>query len=200
MMKMGKHLLTDAASRVVLIDGAMGTMLQQDGLPLGDIPELLNITAPERISAIHRQYLEAGSQIVYANTFGAGPLKLADAPYSLEEVVAAGVRCAKKAIESVTLPSQRWVALDVGPLGELLEPNGVLSFDDAYAHFVRVIRAGVTAGVDLIVIETMTDLYEARAAVLAARETAPELPIYLTMSYEANGRTFTGSCPPPKPL
>ncbi|NLL65984.1 MAG: dihydropteroate synthase [Clostridiaceae bacterium] len=173
----------------------MGTMLQQDGLPLGDIPELLNITAPERISAIHRQYLEAGSQIVYANTFGAGPLKLADAPYSLEEVVAAGVRCAKKAIESVTLPSQRWVALDVGPLGELLEPNGVLSFDDAYAHFVRVIRAGVTAGVDLIVIETMTDLYEARAAVLAARETAPELPIYLTMSYEANGRTFTGSCP-----
>jgi len=185
----------EAADRVVLLDGAMGTMLQRDGLPLGDIPELLNITAPERITAIHKLYLDAGSRIVYANTFGAGPIKLMDAPYDVETVVAAGVRCARTAVEICSSDLPRYVALDVGPLGELLEPNGVLPFSAAYDHFVRVIRAGVAEGIDLIVIETMTDLYEARAAVLAARETAPDVPVFLTMSYEANGRTFTGSCP-----
>lgn len=192
--------LTAGHPPYIMLDGASGTMLQKAGLATGAIPEVLNLTDPEQIIGLHLAYLQAGARIVYANTFGASPLKLADCPHSSDDLVTAGVLCAREAVRrhaaQTDQPAEAFrVALDIGPLGELLEPNGSLAFEDARAHFAAMVAAGQSAGCDLVVIETMTDLYEARAAVLAARETAPDLPVLLTMSYEKNGRTFTGSCP-----
>lgn len=172
--------------QILLLDGAMGTVLQQRGLPPGGQPELLNLTDPELICSVHRSYVEAGSQVVYANTFGANRLKLKRSGHSVEEIISAGVRLARKAAGTST-----FVALDVGPLGELLEPMGSLTFEDAYALFREMMEAGARAGADLIAIETMTDLYEAKAALLAAKE-ATDLPVLVTMSVEESGRTFTG--------
>ena len=171
----------------LILDGAMGTVLQQNGLPPGGQPELLNLTRPELIASVHRAYAEAGSQVVYSNTFGASAQKLARTGHSVEEIVHAGVRLAREAVAGTGAA----VALDVGPLGELLEPMGALSFEDAYASFRQIMRAGADAGADLIVIETMTDLYETKAALLAAKENT-QLPVFVTMSFEQSGRTFTG--------
>ena len=171
----------------ILLDGAMGTMLQQKGLPVGAIPELVALENPQWLVDIHTSYLQSGSQVVYANTFGASALKLAKTNTTPEEVITAAVSLAKKA----AAPFGALVALDIGPLGQLLEPTGTLSFDDAYRHFACQICAGAAAGADLIVIETMTDLNEARAALLAAKENAT-LPVLCTMTFEENGRTFTG--------
>ena len=173
-------------NQIVLFDGAMGTVLQQRGLPPGGQPELLNLTAPELLASVHREYVEAGSRVIYANTFGANALKLADSGHSVSEVVAAAVSTARRATAGRAL-----VALDVGPLGELLEPLGRLTFERAYDLFREMMAAGAAAGADLIAIETMTDLYEARAALLAARENT-SLPALVTMSFEESGRTFTG--------
>ena len=164
----------------------MGTVLQQRGLPPGGMPELLNLTDPALLASVYREYAEAGSQVVYANTFGANGLKLARTGRGVSEVVAAAVRTAKEAVEGRAL-----VALDVGPLGELLEPLGSLTFERAYELFREMMAAGAAAGADLVAIETMTDLYEARAALLAAKENT-ELPVLVTMSFEEGGRTFTG--------
>ena len=172
----------------LILDGGMGTVLQQRGLPPGGQPELLNLTQPELLGSIHREYVDAGSQVIYANTFGANGLKLAKSGQSVEEVISAAVAIAKKAAAG----SNTRVALDVGPLGELLEPMGTLSFERAYALFQEMVLAGAQAGADLIVIETMTDLYEAKAALLAAKENT-NLPVFVTMSFEASGRTFTGT-------
>lgn len=168
----------------VLLDGAMGTMLQNAGLEAGAAPELLNIDKPELIEDIHRKYVEAGSQIVYANTFGANRYKLKN--NSVKEIISAGISIAKKACGKKAL-----VALDIGPIGQLLEPSGTMTFEEAYDIFKEQIIAGES--VDVIVFETMTDLYELKAAVLAAKENSRQ-PIVCTMTFEENRRTFTGCC------
>ena len=172
--------------RVVLLDGAMGTVLQQRGLPPGGQPELLNLTEPDLLFSVYRDYIDAGSQVVYANTFGANALKLARTGRGVEEVVTAAVSIAKRAAGAEAL-----VALDMGPLGELLEPLGTLTFERAYELFRQMALAGAAAGADLAVIETMTDLYEAKAALLAVKENT-DLPVIVTMSFDETGRTFTG--------
>ena len=172
---------------LLILDGAMGTVLQQRGLPPGGQPELLNLTEPELLESVYKEYVAAGSQVVYANTFGANGLKLAKTGHSVEEVVCAAITVAKQAVSG----TGALVALDVGPLGELLEPMGTLPFERAYDLFREMMEAGAKAGADLIAIETMTDLYEAKAALLAAKE-ATTLPVLVTMSFEASGRTFTG--------
>ena len=174
-------------SNTILLDGGMGTMLQAAGLKLGARPEELNITDPALIEGIHGQYAAAGSRIVNANTFGASAHKLAGSAYTLEQVITAGIENCKRACA----PYGALTALDVGPLGELLEPSGTLAFEDAVAEYARIIKAGEAAGADLIFFETYTDLYELKAALLAAKENT-HLPILASMSFEAGGRTFTG--------
>ena len=174
-------------SNTVLLDGGMGTMLQAAGLKLGARPEELNITDPALIEGIHAQYAAAGSRIVNANTFGASAHKLAGSAYTLEQIITAGIENCKRACA----PYGALTALDVGPLGELLEPSGTLAFEDAVAEYARIVKAGEAAGADLIFFETYTDLYELKAALLAAKENT-HLPILASMSFEAGGRTFTG--------
>ena len=174
-------------ANTILLDGGMGTMLQASGLKLGAKPEELNITDPELIRSIHAKYAAAGSRIVNANTFGASAHKLAGSPYSLEQIITAGIENCR----SACAPYGALTALDVGPLGELLEPNGTLAFEDAVAEYGRIVRAGVAAGADLIFFETFTDLYELKAALLAAKENST-LPVLASMSFEMGGRTFTG--------
>ena len=169
-------------SNTILLDGGMGTMLQAAGLKLGARPEELNITDPALIEGIHGQYA-AASRIVNANTFGASAHKLAGSAYTLEQVITAGIENCKRACA----PYGALTALDVGPLGELLEPSGTLAFEDAVAEYARIVKAGA----DLIFFETYTDLYELKAALLAAKENT-HLPILASMSFEAGGRTFTG--------
>ncbi len=168
----------------ILLDGAMGTELQKAGMEPGVIPETLNIERPELVAAIHRSYQQAGSKILYANTFGANRFKLQKTNYTVQQVIQSGISIAKKAAEGKAL-----VALDIGPIGQLLEPTGNLPFDTAYDVFREQILAASEA--DCIVIETMTDLQEVRAAVLAAKENSDK-PILCTMSFEESGRTFTG--------
>ena len=176
-------------AELILLDGAMGTMLQAAGLGLGERPELFGLEHPEVVEGVHRAYLEAGSRVLYANTFGANAHKLSGTGYTVEEVIAANVSTARR-----VAGDRAKVALDVGPIGELLEPLGTLSFEDAYEIYGQMVRAGEAAGADLVVFETMTDLAEVRAAVLAAREQSEKkLPIWVTMSFEASGRTFTGT-------
>lgn len=180
-----KQLLS--GSGAVFFDGAMGTLLQEKGLKLGELPELINLKKPEVVLEIHQGYLAAGAQIITTNTFGANDLKLKNTGFSVEEVVDAGVSLARQAANG----HQALVALDIGPLGELLEPMGTLKFETAYQHFKKQIVQGQKSGVDLIIIETMADLYEVKAAVLAAKENS-NLPVFCTMSFEDNLRTFTG--------
>lgn len=169
----------------ILLDGAMGTMLQKKGMEVGTVPETLNILKPEWIIDIHKSYIEAGAQIIYANTFGANRYKMEDTGYSVKQLIEAAINNAKKAAEG----TDTLVALDMGPIGQLLEPTGSLSFEEAYDIFKEEIIAGKNA--DLIVIETMTDLMETKAAVLAAKENS-NLPVMCTMTFEENKRTFTG--------
>ena len=171
----------------VFLDGGMGTELQKRGLRPGQMPELAALTMPETLTAIHRDYVRAGAQILNANTFGANPKKLARTGYSLERVVSASIACARQTADE----TGALVALDIGPLGELLAPAGTLAFEDACAQFAQIIRAGAAAGADLVMLETMTDLYELKAAILAAKENCG-LPVFTSMSFEARGRTFTG--------
>lgn len=176
-------------AELILLDGAMGTMLQAAGLGLGERPELFGLEHPEVVEGVHRAYLEAGSRVLYANTFGANAHKLSGTGYTVEEVISANVSTARR-----VAGDRAKVALDVGPIGELLEPLGTLSFEEAYEIYGQMVRAGEAAGADLVVFETMTDLAEVRAAVLAAREQSEKkLPIWVTMSFEASGRTFTGT-------
>lgn len=177
-------------NEILIFDGAMGTMLQNRGLKTGEMPEVLNITSPDLIVDIHKKYIEAGSNIISTNTFGANQIKLKDSKYTVEDLIYSAVENAKKAIGD----KDAYIALDIGPIGELLEPMGTLSFEEAYEVFKRQVLAGVKAGVDLVLIETMTDLYEAKAAVLAVKENS-DLVIFTTMSYEEDGRTFTGCNP-----
>lgn len=169
----------------IIFDGAMGTMLQARGLKTGEIPELLSLTEPQLIIDIHKEYINAGADVIYACTFGANSYKLSGCGHSTTEVISAAIKNAKKAAEG----TDTLVALDVGPIGRLMEPNGDMSFDMAYEYYKEQVTAGSEA--DLIVFETMTDLSELKAAVLAARENS-DLPIVCTMTFEQNHRTFTG--------
>ena len=173
--------------RFVLLDGGMGTQLQTRGLQPGQKPELAALEMPDTLTAIHADYARAGADILLANTFGANAKKLAGCPCTVEQVVFASIACAR----SAAAETGALVALDIGPLGELLVPAGTLRFEDAYAEFAQVIRAGAAAGADLVFLETMTDLYELKAAILAAKENCA-LPVFTSMSFESRGRTFTG--------
>ncbi|MFP4371294.1 MAG: homocysteine S-methyltransferase family protein [Halanaerobium sp.] len=174
---------------IIIFDGAMGTVLQQRGLKAGDVPEKLNIEKSREIIDIHKSYLKAGAEILTTNTFGANALKMEEIDYSVEEVIAAGLENARTAVMESEVEAS--VALDMGPLGELLEPMGSLSFDEAYNLYQQQVLVGVEYGADLIHIETIADLYEARAAVLAAKENS-NLPVFCTLTFEEDGRTFTG--------
>lgn len=172
--------------RHLLFDGGMGTMLQAAGLKAGALPELLCLSDPHAITRVHAAYVQAGSEVITTNTFGANALKLHGAA-TVEDVFAAAVQCARSA-------GARYVAGDIGPLGTLLRPLGTMGFDEAYGYFAQEARAAQAAGCDLIVIETMTDLAEIKAAVLAVKENC-DLPIFATMTFEADGRTFLGTSP-----
>lgn len=169
----------------VILDGAMGTQLQARGLKTGECPEVLSITHPEIVKDIHRSYIDAGSMIIYTNTFGGNRYKTEDCGYSVDEIIKTSVSVAKQA----TVGTNAIVALDIGPIGQLMEPTGSMSFDEAYDIFKEMIVAGDEA--DIIVFETMTDLKEMKAGVLAAKENSNK-PIICTMTFEENMRTFTG--------
>ncbi|MDO4741541.1 MAG: homocysteine S-methyltransferase family protein, partial [Eubacteriales bacterium] len=173
--------------KITLLDGAMGTMLQSAGLKLGQRPETLSITDAPIVRRIHRSYVEAGTRLLLANTFCANAHKLAGTGYTVEEVVTASVRTALEACEGTDAK----VALDIGPIGELLEPLGTLRFEEAYDLFAQMIRAGVAAGAQAIFFETFSDLSEIRAGVLAAKELC-DLPVFASMTFEQSGRTFLG--------
>ena len=176
---------------IIILDGGMGTQLQAAGLPMGQAPELWNLTEPDQVTAVHRRYVEAGSRVLYTNTFGVNRLKATRLGHSVAELVEGGVRCARAACDDKSIR----IALDIGPLGQILEPLGTLSFEEAYDIFSEIVIAGRDAGADLIVIETMSDLYEVKAAVLAAKENS-SLPVWVTMTFEENGRTFVGTTIP----
>lgn len=177
-------------NNLVLFDGAMGTELQKKGLKLGDVPETLNIEQRDMVVEIYKKYIEAGSNVVTTNTFGANEKKLQATNYSVEEIIDAAVKAAREAIGN----KEVFAALDIGPIGELVEPMGILTFDEAYEIFKRQVVQGEKSGADLILIETMTDLYEMKAALLAAKENT-NLPVLATMSFEKDHRTFTGCLP-----
>ena len=170
----------------IILDGAVGTELQKRGVALGKVPEVLNITHPQIVQEMQKEYISAGSDVIYTCSFGINEYKIEGCGYTVEELISAAVKNARQAAEGTGVR----VALDIGPIGRLLEPNGTLSFEEAYEIFKRQVLAG--KGADLIVLETMTDLYEAKAALLAAKENS-DLPVICTMTFEANERTFTGT-------
>ncbi|MCL2036530.1 MAG: homocysteine S-methyltransferase family protein [Oscillospiraceae bacterium] len=174
----------------VIFDGAMGTELQKRGLKPGEPSELFNFTSPEKVSEVIRAYAEAGSDIVSANTFCANRYKLSTIGKSPEEVIVRAVEIARGAVHDFP---DVLVALDCGPIGQLLAPTGTLSFDEAYEIFAEVVKAGVKSGADLVVLQTFSDLLELKAAILAVKENS-DLPLICSMTFEANKRTFTG-CP-----
>lgn len=202
-------------SKPLILDGAMGTMLQAAGLRPGEHPEVFGCQHPDVITEIEKKYLAAGSDVIYTNTFGANSKKLQGCGITVDEAVKCALASAEKAVtehEAATTgqPTPDFsifkglkerlsekgrhhaIALDVGPIGELLEPLGTVTFEDAYAAYAEEIEAGARYGADLIVIETFTDLSDARAAVLAAKEHS-DLPVAVTMTFEESGRTFTGT-------
>ena len=182
-----EHLRAVIEGREFLVfDGAMGTQLQARGLAAGELPELLCLTNPDEIRDIHAAYVAAGSEAVTTNTFGANAMKLGDAA-TVEEIFSAAVRCARES-------GARYVAADIGPTGALLEPMGTLPFERAYELFAEQVRAADAAGADLFIIETMADLAEAKAALLAVKENS-DLPAFVTMTFDEDGRTFLGTTP-----
>ncbi|MDF2880686.1 MAG: homocysteine S-methyltransferase [Clostridiaceae bacterium] len=174
-------------NKILFFDGAMGTMLQSMGLKTGELPEVLNFSESDKIIEIHKKYIEAGSKVITTNTFGASEVRLKNSGFTVEQVIDKAVNIAKTARGGKDV----FIALDIGPIGQLLEPMGTLSFERSYEIFKRQVLQGVKSGVDLILIETLTDLYEAKAAVLAAKENS-NLPVFCTMSFEQGKRTFTG--------
>ena len=178
--------------KLIYLDGGMGSVLQQKGLRAGELPELLNITNPDMIQEIHLEYYNSGSNVVYTNTFGANELKFEDSIYTIEQVVEKGVENAKIAREKSTNKDNKFIALDVGPLGKLLKPIGDLDFEDAINIFKNTIKIGVQNGVDIIAIETMSDTYELKAAILAAKEVC-DLPIIATVAFSDDKRLLNGA-------
>lgn len=178
--------------RMVFFDGGTGTLLQEKGLEAGELPEVWNIENRQALVDIHRGYFEAGSDIVLTNTFGANKIKLRHIPYTIGEIVTAAVENGKQAAEEGCKGKKGYVALDIGPTGKLLKPLGDLDFEDAYDAFREMAVSGEKAGADLAVIETMSDIYEAKAAVLAVKENTA-LPVFVTLVFDEKGKLLTGS-------
>ena len=186
------NILEYMKEHLLVLDGGMGTLLQAAGLAAGELPERWNLTRPLVIRDIHRDYLRAGSHVINANTFGANALKFS--PEELENIICTAVCNARMAQECAGVSHPSWVALDIGPCGKLLKPYGELDFEDAVELFAKTVRLGVKYGVDLITVETMNDSYEAKAALLAAKENS-DLPVIVTCAYGADGKLMTGADP-----
>lgn len=187
-MKITDHI----KENILYLDGGMGTLLQQKGLRAGELPEYWNITHPDIITEIHRAYFDAGSNVVNTNTFGANSLKFsAD---ELDDIVRSAIANARLAAEQSKATQPKWVALDIGPTGRMLKPYGDLDFEDAVCAFAETVRLGVKYGADLIFIETMSDSYETKAALLAAKENS-ELPVFVSNAYGEDGKLMTGADP-----
>ena len=177
---------------IVYLDGGMGTLIQEAGLPAGEYPENWNITHPEVIEEIHRSYFDAGSNIVNTNTFGANSLKFSNE--KLKEIIKSAIENASRARKSSKGSQEKYIALDIGPCGKLLKPYGDLAFEDAVELFAEIVRAGDSTEVDLIFIETMSDSYETKAALLAAKENS-NLPVFVSNAYGEDGKLMTGANP-----
>ena len=188
-------ILEKLKERILLFDGGMGSLLQANGLKPGELPETWNVTHSDLIVKLHREYLEAGADMIKTNTFGANGLKYnKDKEFDLEQIVTAAMKNAREAVDTAAYTSGRSkgaIALDIGPTGKLLKPLGDLDFEDAYELFSQVVRIGEREGADLILIETMSDSYEAKAAVLAAKENS-SLPVFVTMIFDDKGKLLTG--------
>lgn len=178
----------ELGKRLVFFDGGMGSLLQQNGLEGGELPELWNITHPELILTIHKDYLAAGCDLIKTNTFGANAAKFQDESYTARQVIEQGVALARRAVEE---SGHGLVAMDIGPTGKLMRPLGDLGFEEAYELFREMAVTGAKAGADVILIETMSDTYEVKAAVLAAKENT-DLPVFVTMIFDEHGKLLTG--------
>ena len=179
-------------NNIVFLDGGMGTLLQERGLLPGELPELWNLTHADEIKSIHRAYYDAGSHIVNTNTFGANILKFS--PEDLDKIVKSAIENARAAAEESVGKQEKFVALDIGPTGKMLAPLGDLDFEDAVAIFAETVKLGVKYGVDLIMIETMNDSYETKAALLAAKENST-IPVFVSNAYSEDGKLMTGAAP-----
>ena len=177
-------------SRTLYLDGGMGTLLQEKGLLPGELPERWNITKSNEIEEIHKAYFDAGSNVVNTNTFGANILKFS--PEELDLIVSSAVECARRARDKSAPRGEKWIALDIGPTGRMLKPYGDLDFEDAVEIFAKTVRLGVKYGVDLIYIETMSDTYEMKAALLAAKENS-SLPVFVSCAFGEDGKLLTGA-------
>lgn len=187
-MESMNNIRDEFGKRMLFFDGGMGSLLQERGLEQGELPETWNLKKPEELIRIHREYLEAGADIVLANTFGANRFKYDN----LDEIIAAGIANAKTAVRKSG--KKAYVALDMGPTGKLLKPMGTLDFEEAVSVYAEVVRAGEKAGADLILIETMSDTYELKAAVLAAKENS-SLPVMATVVFDEGHKLLTGASP-----
>ncbi|WP_320998560.1 homocysteine S-methyltransferase family protein, partial [Hungatella effluvii] len=184
------ELMEEIRKRIVFFDGGTGSLLQANGLKPGELPETWNILHPEIVTKLHYDYLEAGADIIKTNTFGANGLKFNDSSeYGLDGIVTAAMENAKNAVGKAG--KNGFIALDIGPTGKLLKPLGDLGFEEAYGLFSDVVKIGAREGADLVLIETMSDSYEVKAAVLAAKENC-DLPVFATMIFDSKGKLLTG--------
>ena len=184
-------LLDRLQKEILVFDGAMGTQLQNAGLKAGDVPEELNITNPDLLVSIHKAYLDAGADFISTNTFGCNRLKMQESQYSLKELLQAAIQNAQKAKDMTN--KEVYIALDLGPIGQLIEPMGTLTFDEAYDIYKEVVDIAKDF-VDVVFFETMSDLYELKAGVLAVKENS-NLPVFASMTFEQNARTLSGCDP-----
>ena len=186
------NILEYMTQHLLFLDGGMGSLLFARGMQAGELPERWNLSHPEVITQIHKEYFDAGTHVVNANTFGANCLKFSEE--ELEQIVRSALDNARAAATQSASASEKWVALDIGPTGKMLAPYGDLDFEDAVEIFAKTVRLGVKYGADLIFIETMADSYETKAALLAAKENA-SLPVFVSNAYGADGKLMTGANP-----
>ncbi|MBR1989378.1 MAG: homocysteine S-methyltransferase family protein [Firmicutes bacterium] len=189
------NILEELGKRMLFFDGGMGTMLQKKGVKPGEITEIWNITRPADVYDVHCEYLSAGADIIMANTFGANAIKLEGTGYTVDEIVKAGVANAQRAVLDVCGPDtgrKAWVAMDLAPTGKLLKPFGTMEFDAAYELYKEMVIAGADAGADIMMVETMGDTYEIKAAILAIKENC-DLPVFATVTFDEKGKLLTGA-------
>ncbi len=179
-------------TNLIFLDGGMGTLLQQKGLKMGELPERWNLSNPTVIKDIHKSYLNSGANIICANTFGANILKFTDS--ELKKIIFSAIKNAKDAICECDCQKNKWVALDIGPLGKMLKPYGDIEFEKAVEIFAKTVIYGKEGGADLVFIETMTDCYETKAALLATKENC-DLPVFVSNAYSSDGKLLTGASP-----
>ena len=177
---------------LVYLDGGMGTLLQKRGLLPGELPERWNVSHPDVIVELQKAYFDAGSNIICTNTCGANSLKYGEE--DVEPLIRAAVENAKKARDTSSGTQEKFIALDIGPMGKLLKPYGDFEFEDAVEVYAKTVRIGAACGVDLIFIETMNDSYDTKAALLAAKENS-DLPVFVSNAYGEDGKLMTGATP-----